>query len=68
MQQTRNQHVSHARLVAPGGSCAPLMPSVGLLCIGYVGDGIHESASDYPHSNLRVIRTASICFVADWHG
>src|SRR2546425_12961572 len=28
MQRTRNQHVSHARLVAGGGSCAPLMPSV----------------------------------------
>jgi hypothetical protein len=28
MQRTRNQHVSHARLVACGGSCAPLMPSV----------------------------------------
>ena len=29
MQRTRNQLVSHARLVAGGGSCAPLMPSVG---------------------------------------
>ena len=28
MQRTRNQHVSHARLVCCGGSCAPLMPSV----------------------------------------
>jgi hypothetical protein len=28
MHPTRNQHVSHARLVAGGGSCAPLMPSV----------------------------------------
>jgi hypothetical protein len=33
MQRTRNQHVSHARLVSTGGSCAPLMPSVGLLRI-----------------------------------
>jgi hypothetical protein len=31
MQRTRNQHVSHARLVAGGGSCAPLMPGVGRL-------------------------------------
>ena len=28
MQRTRNQRVSHARLVAGGGSCAPLKPSV----------------------------------------
>jgi hypothetical protein len=28
MQRTRNQQVSHARLVAGGDSCAPLMPSV----------------------------------------
>jgi hypothetical protein len=28
MQRTRNWHVSHAGLVAGGGSCAPLMPSV----------------------------------------
>src|SRR2546425_11819728 len=33
MQRTRNQHVSHARLVVGGGSCAPLMPSVMLLPI-----------------------------------
>lgn len=28
MQRTHNKHVSHARLVAGGGSCAPLMPNV----------------------------------------
>ncbi len=28
MQRTRNYHVSHARLVSTGGSCAPLMPGV----------------------------------------
>ncbi|MFN2513563.1 MAG: hypothetical protein ABR568_19350 [Pyrinomonadaceae bacterium] len=33
MQRTRNQHVSHARLVAGGGSCAALMPIVMLLLV-----------------------------------
>src|ERR1700730_5567452 len=33
MQRTRNQHVSHARLVSISGSCAPLMPSVSQLFI-----------------------------------
>jgi hypothetical protein len=33
MQRTRNYHVSHARLVAGGRSCAPLMPDVGLLSL-----------------------------------
>jgi hypothetical protein len=28
MQRTRNQQVSHARLIAGSSSCAPLMPSV----------------------------------------
>jgi hypothetical protein len=28
MQRTRNEHVSHARLIAGGGSCAPLMSIV----------------------------------------
>lgn len=28
-QRTRNQHVYHARLVAGGGSCAPLRPALG---------------------------------------
>jgi hypothetical protein len=31
MQRTRNWRVSYARLVAGGGSCVPLMPSVGWL-------------------------------------
>jgi hypothetical protein len=36
MQRTRNQHVSHARQFSGGGSCAPLMPSVGCYKFGEV--------------------------------
>ncbi len=38
MQRTRNKRVSHARLVAGGGSCAPLMPTVMRLPFNEFGD------------------------------
>jgi len=31
MNRTRNQEASHARFAASGGSCAPVIPGVGLL-------------------------------------
>jgi hypothetical protein len=62
MQRTRSQHVSHARLVAGGGSCAPLMPIVRHLLLGHYGMAgcvLRASGADFQPEIF--LRASSFC-------
>lgn len=59
MQRTRNKRSSHARLVADGGSCAPLMPGVRhLFCFMATDTLSHPS---HYHLRRTAILGTSVC-------